>query len=112
MHEIGILYSAARTASQCAQENGLDEIHVISLELGELAGVLPNIFTEYFDYVKAQFPLMKNAVMELKTVPGEALCSECGTMYNVMQNEGKCPNCSSGAKKILSGKDIRLMSIA
>lgn len=112
MHEIGILYSAAEAASKCAKENGLEEIHVISLELGELAGVLPNIFTEYFDYVKAQFPMLKNAEMELKTVPGEALCNECGTMYNVMKNEGKCPNCSSAAKKILSGRDVRLMSIA
>lgn len=112
MHEIGILYSAAETAARCAEENGLEEIHVISLELGELAGVLPNVFTEYFDYVKAQFPILKNAEMELKTVPGEALCSDCGAMYNIMKNEGKCPCCSSMAKEILSGRDVRLMSIA
>ncbi len=112
MHEIGILYSAAETSSQYAQKNGLEEVHVISLELGELAGVLPNVFTEYFDYVKAQFPLLKGAELELKNVPGKALCNECGTLYNVMKNKGKCPSCSSTAKKILSGKNIRLMSIA
>lgn len=112
MHEIGMLYSAAQTASQYAQKNGLEEVHVISLELGELSGVLPNVFTEYFDYVKAHFPLLKNAELELEIVPGEALCDECGTLYNVMKNEGKCPNCSSTAKKILSGRNVRLMSIA
>lgn len=112
MHEIGMLYSAAETAVEYADSNGLDEVNLISLELGELAGVVPNVFTEYFDYVKEQFPKLKNAHLELKVIPGEAVCSDCGSMYNVMKTEGKCPRCQSRDKTIISGRDIRLMSIA
>lgn len=112
MHEIGILYSAAETAVRYADQYDMDEIHSISLELGELAGVLPNIFTDYFDYVKREFPKMSHAELFLKIVPGEAMCEDCQCMYNVMKNEGKCPNCESKMKTILSGRDVRLMSIS
>lgn len=112
MHEISILYSAAELAVQSAGEFGLDEISEMNLELGELSGVLPNVFTEYFDYVKAQFPMLLNAELKLRMIPGRGICDDCGTVYNVMQHEGKCPVCGSGQKTIMSGRDVKLVSIA
>ena len=112
MHEIGLLYSAAETAVKYADGNDITEVNSILLELGELAGVVPNVFTGYFDYVKEQFPKLRKAQLQLKIVPGEALCDNCGCMYNVMSSEGKCPRCESRVKTILSGRDVRLMSIS
>lgn len=112
MHEIGILYSAAETAVHYADRFDLEEVNYISLELGELAGVLPDVFTQYFDYVKQQFPKLAKAELRMKMVPGEALCGECGCMYNVMKHEGKCPRCLSSEKTVLSGRDVRLISIS
>lgn len=112
MHEIGMLYSAAKTAVQYAEQYEMDSVQAISLELGELAGVLPNIFTDYFDYVKQDFPKLSEAKLFLKIVPGEAVCESCKCMYNVMKNEGKCPRCESRMKKIISGQRVRLMSIS
>lgn len=112
MHEIGMLYSAAETAVCYADRYDMSEVKFIALELGELAGVLPEVFTQYFDYVKQQFPKLAKAELQMKMIPGEGLCSECGCMYNVMRNEGKCPCCASREKKVLSGRDVRLISIA
>jgi len=69
MHEIGMLYSAAKTATRYADQNGLDEVHSISLELGELAGVLPDVFTDNFGYVKQEFPKLANTELFLKIIP-------------------------------------------
>lgn len=112
MHEVGILYSAAEIAVKYADDYQMDNIHTLSLELGELAGVLPEVFTQYFDYVKQQFPKLEKAELALKFVPGEAVCNDCECMYNVMQNKGLCPVCSSANKTVISGRDVKLISIA
>ena len=39
------------------------------------------------------------------------LCRECGAMYNIMANEGKCPKCGSRYKKILGGQQFLLKEI-
>lgn len=111
MHEIGMLYQTAKMATEFAEKNHVEEIKYIALEIGELAGVLPEIFTEYFPYVAGQYPKLKNAELRLHKIPAEGLCDECHCMYNVMQQEGECPNCHSRSKTILSGRDVKLLRI-
>lgn len=111
MHEIGMLYQTAETATLYADENHIDEVKVISIEIGELSGAFPAVFTDYFPFVAEQYPKLKNAKLQIHEVAGEGLCNECHCLYNVMQNEGICPNCHSFSKTILSGRDIKLLSI-
>ena len=41
MHEIGLLYKMAELAEKVAAENGLKKIISITVEVGELSGILP-----------------------------------------------------------------------
>lgn len=61
-----------------------------------------------------QFPKPGKAALELKFVPGGAVYSdcECECMYNVMKHKGMCPSCSSANKTVISGRDVKLISIA
>lgn len=111
MHEIGMLFKTAEMAVQYAKENNIDEIKTIFLEIGELAGVLPDIFTEYFDYVAQKFPQIEHADLQIRIIAGEAMCMECHNLYNVMKNQGECPQCHSKMKTILSGRDVELVNI-
>lgn len=111
MHEIGLLYSIAETAEKCAEENKASSVESIWVEVGELAGVLPDIFTGYFRYVADQYPLLKQAELKIRTIPGEAVCMKCGKMYNVMRNEGRCPSCGAADKKIMSGQNMVIRRI-
>lgn len=111
MHEIGMLYQTAKMATSFAEKNNVDEVKYIAVEIGELSGVLPEIFTEYFPYVAEQYPKIRNAELKLHKVSGEGLCDECHCMYNVMRHKGTCPNCNSQSKTILSGRDVKLLQI-
>lgn len=111
MHEIGMLYQMAKMATKYAEENDIEEVKYIALEIGELSGVLPEIFTDYFPYVAEKYPKLQHAKLKLHKIPGEGLCNECHSMYNVMQNEGECPNCHSHSKTILGGRDVKLLNI-
>ena len=111
MHEIGMMYQLAELAVKCAKENHANKILSVSVEIGELSGALPQVFEEYFPYIAQQYPELAHSELIIHTVPGEALCKKCGSLYNVMRQEGRCPKCHSSDKKILGGKDIRLMNI-
>lgn len=111
MHEIGMLYQMAKMATEFAEKNGVEEVKYIALEIGELAGVLPEIFTDYFPYVAGKYPKLQHAELKIHKIPGEGICDECHCMYNVMRNEGKCPRCHSRSKTILGGKDVKLLHI-
>lgn len=111
MHEIGMLYQTAEMATRYAENNGIDLVRNITLEIGESAGVFPEIFKDYFGYVSAQYPKLKDATMDIHMVPAEGLCTECHALYNVYKNKGECPHCHSHHKKILSGTEVKLVSI-
>lgn len=111
MHEIGMLYQTAETAVSFADENNIARVRTITLEVGECAGVFPEIFTNYFPYVAEQYPKLKDARIQIKMVPSECLCTECHSLYNVLKNEGECPRCHSHNKKVLGGTEVKLLNI-
>ena len=111
MHEIGMLYQIAETVSRVAAENKIDRVKFISIDVGELSGVIPELFERTFLIVAESFPLLKDSELKINIVPGEGLCSECHALYNVLKNEGQCPRCQSRYKTVLGGKQIALNNI-
>lgn len=112
MHEIGMMYQLAKLAVNCAKENHVKEIRSVSIEIGELSGALPQVFEEYFPYIAEQYSELKHSELIIHKIPGEALCKKCGSLYNLMRQKGICPKCQSKDKKILGGRDIRLINIS
>ena len=111
MHEISVLHKAVELAEQTALDNGIEKISYITLEVGELSGYLPVFFEKYFPLVIENRPVCRDAQLKMIIVRGKALCLECGAMYNVMSQEGKCPKCGSRSKKILGGRQFLLKEI-
>lgn len=111
MHEIGVLYEAIKVAERVAKENSLSQIKYITLSVGELTGYLPVFFEKYFPIIIEDRPLFKDAELKMEIVPGEALCMECNSIYNVMKCEGVCPKCGSRNKNVLGGRDFLIKDI-
>lgn len=111
MHEIGMLEQAAKTATKVAEENGIDRVKSITIEVGELSGAMPEIFTEYFPIVAEAFPVLQGAELKLITLPCRGLCLDCNALYRINLFEGRCPRCGSQAKKVLGGNQITIKEI-
>lgn len=111
MHEIGMLRQTAELAQSVAEENGIDEIKSITIEIGELSGALPYVFTEYFPFIAEKYSILKNAELKLLTAHGEGLCSDCHCLYNIQRQNGICPRCGSESKTVLGGTDVKVLNI-
>lgn len=110
MHEIGIVRSMCKTVLDYAKANNVQRISEIVCEVGELSLVIPEYVEELYPAVAAETPL-KDTKLILETVPGMAECDECDEIFNVVENEGYCPNCGSFEKTVLTGKDFNIKEI-
>ena len=111
MHEIGIVRSMCKTIQDYAGENQIDKIAEIVVEVGELSLVIPKYVEELFPVVAGNIPLFEGTKLILETVPGLAECDDCDEIFNVIENDGYCPNCGSFNKTVLSGRDFSIKEI-
>ena len=110
MHEIGIVRQLLRTVTAFAEENGIEEIHEVVVDCGELSLVIPEYVQELYPPV-VKGSILENAILTVNTVPGLAECDACDEIFNVVQHKGYCPNCGSFEKTVLSGKDFTVREI-
>ena len=111
MHEIGVLYKMLEQVESVAKENHVRRVKKIEIELGELCGMLPVFFEQYYEPATENKELFKGSELVIRNIPGEGLCTDCNTLYNVMRFEGQCPKCRSRNKKIISGRDFVVKNI-
>ena len=111
MHEIGTLYKVVETAESYAEQNRATQVLSITLDVGELSGMLPYFFESYYPIVIQNHPLLHGSKLILQTTPGIGHCNACGENYNVAKHEGECPCCGSRDKRILTGRSLFIKDI-
>lgn len=111
MHELSVMMEVIRIVDETAKENHFEELKAVVLQVGELSGVVPLFLHEYWPMLTENKPLYKNAELIVETIPGIARCQDCGTEFNVVENEGWCPNCKSFQKDLLSGREFLIKEI-
>lgn len=111
MHEIGVLYKMVEQVEAVAKQQNLEQIAVIEVEVGELSGILPVFLEKYYPIVIENKVLFEASELCIQVIPGQALCCDCQTLYNVMKIEGTCPKCESREKTILGGREFILKNI-
>lgn len=110
MHELGVVLEVIKTVENFAKQNELTEIDTIVLQIGELSSMIPK-------YVEACYPaaidgtMMEETKLEIEILPGNALCKECNKTFNLIKNNGECPNCSNKNFDLLSGKEFMIKEI-
>ena len=112
MHEIGALTKAAELVERVAAEHGVTQVRRVTLEVDELTGYLPVSFEKYFPIVAEDKPVLRGAELDIQVVRGQALCRDCGALYNVLKQEGQCPQCASRNKEIIGDQQFVVKNIA
>ncbi len=111
MHELNVLMAVADQVEQIATQNNLRFVDAVVLEVGELSSIVPMFLTEYYPLAVEKKPLLKDSKLKIEMVPGNARCLNCGTEFNVIKNNGYCPECHSFEKEIISGRDFVIKEI-
>lgn len=111
MHEIGVVRSMCKTVVDYMHANNIERISEIVCEIGELSQIIPKYVEEVYAPVRDEIPELAGAELVIEVIPGMAECDDCDEIFNVVENEGYCPNCGSFDKTVLSGKDFSIKEI-
>ena len=110
MHELGLCDALLRMVDGIVAEEKLTAVHKITLEIGELSGVVPRFMTDCWTAV-ADGTCYAQTALVIETVPGAARCEDCGVEFRVNPDDLRCPVCHGSRLTPISGKDMTLKEI-
>ena len=113
MHELGIVFEIQKRVTAVAQENGLalSDIAQVVVEVGEASTIVPR-------YLKECWPAatdgteMEDAELIVELLVATVRCKQCGTVYEYLKNDKKCPNCGAWECVMVSGQEFNIKEIA
>ena len=111
MHEMGIVLHLAKTLDETAEEEGLTKIGSVTLQVGEVSGIITDLFTEAWDYFKVRHPVLKESELILETIPAVTWCDTCKKTYETVKYGRECPYCHSGETWLLKGNEVVIKEI-
>ena len=111
MHELGIVFHMIKTVERIAEENVLASVSSVTLELGEVSGVVPHELTSCWNWAVAQTEVLKGAELKIETIPAVTLCESCNRTYPTVPQGRVCPLCGSEETVLVRGNEINLKEI-
>lgn len=111
MHEMGIVLHLAKTLDETAAEHQLSSIGKVVLQVGEVSGIMTDLFTDAWDYFKVRHPILKDSKLVLETVPAITWCDNCKSRYETVKYGRQCPKCQSWETWLLQGDECIIKEI-
>ncbi len=111
MHELSVCRALLRQINQIAEEHLADDIKVIRLKIGPLAGIDSELLRRAFPLV-SHGTAAQHATLEITSVPATIFCNDCEKKSDVVNiNQLTCPHCNSTTTQLLSGDEMTLDSV-
>ncbi|MER7578770.1 hydrogenase maturation nickel metallochaperone HypA [Kitasatospora sp. NPDC097691] len=111
MHEMSIAAAVVEQVDAAAREHGAPGVARVRLQVGELAGVVPQALDFCFELACAG-TLVEGAVLHTEPVTARARCRPCDTEWAVgMPPDLCCPSCTGGGVELLSGRELQILDV-
>ena len=111
MHELGLVNYVVKQVSQIAEENSVKKVCSVTLEFGEVSGIITDYFVECWNYFRRKHPVLETAELERITLPAVTWCDSCKRTYPTVQYGRTCPYCGSGETWLLKGNECIIKEI-
>lgn len=111
MHEMGIILNLAKTLDETAEQEHIVEIGKVTLQVGEVSGIVTDYFVDCWDYFKRRHEVLKNSTLVLETIPAVTYCSNCEKNYETVKYGKECPYCHSGETWLVQGNECIIKEI-
>jgi hydrogenase nickel incorporation protein HypA/HybF len=80
MHEFSLIQSLLSRVGDEARSRGAVRVHALSIRVGELSGVEPDLLTSAFEIARQDTPCA-GAELRLTRVPAVWSCPRCGKVF-------------------------------
>ena len=111
MHELGIVFHIIKQVEQVGEENGISRVSSVTLELGQVSGVLHDYLEDCWKWACSKSKLMNGARLIINEIPAITYCRDCESRYSTVDHGKTCPNCSSDNTYLLNGNEIMIKEI-
>ena len=111
MHELGIVKHVMKTLKEVAEENDLTKIGSVTLEVGEVSGVVHDLFSDCWNWYAEKDPLFKGSVLKIEVLPAVTYCEHCRRTYPTVKFGKTCPYCGSGETYLYKGNECTIKEI-
>lgn len=95
MHELGTVFYVIREVEQVVEENHLTKVASVTLEIGEVSGIIPYYLTDCWQWAIQKSQYLKEAELKIETVPAVTFCEDCKQTYPTVKYAKICPHCKS-----------------
>ena len=112
MHELGIVFHALDRVQKLAEENELTKIASVTMEFGEVSGVVTQEMVRCWNWaVTKRPPVLQEAELKIEEIPAVTFCEDCRQEYPTLQYGKICPYCGSGSTWLQQGNEMNIKQI-
>ena len=111
MHELGIVFHIIRTVEDVAKENHVARIQRVTLQLGEVSGVVESYLQDCWKWAAAKSEILPGAALTVEQIPAITLCEDCGQQYPTVPHGRTCPHCQSPHTHLLQGNEMMIKEV-
>jgi hydrogenase nickel incorporation protein HypA/HybF len=105
VHELSLVASLFDTLEAQAKAHGAARVTFVKLQVGELAGVVPELLESAFDTYKRD-TIAAGARLEVEVVAVRFRCRACGG--EAFRDDTSCAACGARDPEIVAGRDLVL----
>ena len=122
MHEMGIVIHLAKTLDDLAEEHHITKIGSVTLSVGEVSGIVNDLFVDAWEYFKKKHPILSDSELRMEVIPAITHCDGCGEDYEtvahgkilggkIMAKVPVCPHCGSKETWLIQGNECIIKEI-
>ena len=108
MHELGVVFSITKQVEDLAKQNNVKKVTSLTIELGEVSTVVPELFIECFDWAKKKTEYLKDCKMNLVVLKAITYCEDCKQTYSTTEFGKTCPHCKSTHTYLVTGNELKI----
>lgn len=110
MHELSVCMSMLQQVEQVARERNAESVIKITLSIGPLSGVEPDLMRHAYPLAAAG-TVAANAELVMETAEIVVRCSQCDSETTVTANKLLCGSCGDFRTRVISGDELTLMRV-
>ncbi|WP_077598387.1 hydrogenase maturation nickel metallochaperone HypA [Olsenella urininfantis] len=111
MHELGVVFAMIDTLEEVAHENGIAHISKVTLDLGEVSGVVASYLLDCWRWAADKRDWLEGATLEVCEVEATSVCNACGRTYATVEHGRQCPRCGSEDTELLCGREFQIRDV-
>ena len=111
MHELGTVFYVIEQVEQVCKENDLTVVGSVTLEIGEVSGIIPEYIVDCWNWARKKNDFVKDAEIKIETLEAVTYCEDCQKTYPTMKYKKICPYCGSEHTYLLTGNEYNIKEI-